>query len=301
MSTLNPQFTGGVETSWNSADAAVGTSCPQISNLQAQVSVLTNSITNEAVRLAVCKVLTDMVFLLDSLSLVAGPRAPAGIQEVVAILNIVRAGANSLALFIENNALRLEGLDDRLSETLDSSAYAINHEVRRIFNGDLAQICTERDDQETRGVIQHAQGVLTNCFQHCMINVARLFDASLTDAGLFQDWQSRRESSLRLYQDLSKLIALVQDSMKDSLEFAQAQSLYHAEDQLASFRGGSMQYLMYRDWQQFETLSDAIVASIRDGESPTDRLHHMGCYLETLLAHVKARSVLADLALEASA
>ena len=73
---------------------------------------------------------------------------------MVSILNTVRGEAYSLAVFIENNALRLDGLDDRLSETLDSSAYAINHEVRRIFNGDLANMNVDRDDLETRGALR---------------------------------------------------------------------------------------------------------------------------------------------------
>ena len=280
------------------AQACIASSYSQIPNLQSQVSVLTNSISDEAVRLAVGKVLTDMVFLLDYLSLVAGPRDLGGIKEVIAILNTVRGEARSLSLFIENHALKLEGLDDSLSDTLDSTAYAINHEVRRVFVGELSKMTLDRDDQESRGVLLHAQGVLTNCFQQCLINLARVFDASLTDARLFQDWQSRRESSLVLYHDLSELIELIKASEKDSLKYFPRQSLEYLEERLISFREGSMQCLMYKDWQQYEALSEEIISSIRHGESPADQLHHMGCYLETLLAHVKARSVLADLALE---
>lgn len=295
----NTQFTEIFERKTGPAGTLDGAAGSQRPNLQSHVSVLTNSISDEAVRLAVGKVLADLVFLLDYLSLVAGPRNVGGVKEVISILKTVRCEANSLAVFIENNALRLEGLGDHLRETLDSSAYAINHEVRRIFKSDLASMSLDRDDQETRGALLHAQGVLTNCFQQCMINLARVFDASLTDASLFQDWQSRRESSLVLYKDLSELIALVQASAKVSLEHFPEQSLDHLQARLASFREGSMQCLMYRDWHQFEALSEAIITSITSGENPADRLHHMGCYLETLLAHVKARSVLADLALEA--
>jgi hypothetical protein len=297
---LNSQFTESFELKIGPGQACVGTSYSdsQIPNLQSQVSVLTNSISDEAVRLAVGKVLTDLVFLLDYLSLVAGLRDFGGIKEVVSILNTVRGEAHSLAVFIENHALQLEGLDDRLSETLNSSAYAINHEVRRIFNGELADMNVDRDDKETRGSLVHAQGVLTNCFQQCMVDLARVFDASLTDARLFQDWQSRRESSLILYHDLSKLIELVQASEKDSLSHFPEEYWDDLEERLASFREGSMQSLMYKDWQQYEVLSKEIIASIRNGERPADLLHSMGCYLETLLAQVKARSVLADLSLE---
>jgi hypothetical protein len=238
------------------------------------------------------------VFLLDYLSLVAGPRDLGGIKEVISILNVARGGAYSLVSFIENHALRLDGLDELLSETLDSSAYAINHEVRRIFDGELAEVSLDQDNQETRGTLLHAQGVLTNCFQQCMVNLARMFDASLTDDRLFQDWQSRRESSLILYHDLSELIVFVQASEQDSLKYFPEQSLDDLEERLSSFREGSMQSLMYRDWQQYESLSDEIIAAVRNGERPADLLHHMGCYLKTLLAHVKARAVLADLVME---
>lgn len=301
MSTIlqsNTASIGLFEPQTSPGELNTGTSSSQAPNLHSHVNVLTNSISDEAVRLAVGKVLTDLVFLLDYLSLVAGPRGLGEMKEVVSILNTVRGEAYSLAVFIEDHALRLEGLDDCLSEALDSSAYAINHEVRRMFNDELAHMTLDRDDQEAHGTLQHAQGVLTNCFQQCMINLGRVFDASLTDAGLFQDWQSRRESSLALYRDLSELIALVQASQRDTLSNFPERSLDFLARRLTSFRHGSMQNLMYRDWQQYEALSEAIIASIRNRQKPTDLLHHMACYLETLLAHVRARSVLADLELE---
>jgi hypothetical protein len=295
---LDTEVTGSLPPKTSLKEVSVATPHSQVPNLQSQVTFLTNSITDEAVRLAVGKVLTDLVFLLDYLSLVAGPRNQGGIKEVVSILNTVRGEAYSLAVFIENHALRLEGIDESLSDTLDSSAYAINHEVRRIFNVELANMNLDLDDQETRGALEHAQGVLTNCFQQCMINLARVFDATMTDARLFQDWQSRREGSLILYNDLSELIAMVHACEKDSISSFPERSLDFLARRLTSFREGSMQSLMYKDWQQYETFSQEIIASIRNRERPAELLHHMGCYLETLLAHVKARSVLTDLAQE---
>jgi hypothetical protein len=295
---FNSLFAESLESDSGTQDPYATTTDSQIPNLQAQVIHLTNSISDEAVRLAVGKVLTDLVSILDYLSMVAGPREIGGIKEMLSILKTVRSEAYSLAAFIENHAMRLSGIDDLLKETLDSSAYAINHEVRRIFIGELGQMSLDRDTQETRGALMHAQGVLTNCFQHCLINLARVFDASLTDARLFQDWQSRRESSLILYQDLSELINLIQESQKELLPYSSRQSLTQLQNRLSAFRGGSMQCLMYKDWQQYETLSEQIIAAIRNGERPIDLMHNMGCYLETLLAHVKARSVLSDLSLE---
>ncbi len=260
-------------------------------NLQLQVTNLTKSISIVTLQLAVGKVMTDLVFLLDYLSVVSSDRLePEGFNEVLSILNTVKDEAYSLVAFIENHAIELAGLDESLSETLDCTAYAIKHEVRRIFDCELAVVRLGQSDQKTYGALLHAQGVLTNCFQQCMLNLVRVFDDSLTGASLFPDWQTRRERSLRLCRDLSDLIQFVHAGEKGSL--------FGLPERLASFREGSMQYLMYKDWHQYEIFSDQIIESIRNGDKPLRMLHRLGCYLETLLGHVKARSALADSVLE---
>lgn len=271
--------------------ANAGPSPSEYPNLQSQVTVLTSSISDEALRIAVEKVLADLVFLLDFLSLVkACPPDADGIREMRSILDTVRGEACSLVTFIENHAMRLEKLDEVLQEALDGTAFAINHEVRRIFESELADAQLGLAEQEIQESLLYAQGVLTNCFQQSMINLARVFDNSVTGARLFQDWQTRRERSLVLCRDLSALICLVQASEQEPLDCL--------ANQLRSFREGSMQWLIYRDWKEYEALSERIILSLRNRENPADLLHQLSCYLETLLAHVKARAVLADLSLE---
>ncbi len=262
----------------------------EFQNLQTRIAITTNSISDETLRKPVGRILTDLVFLLDYLSLVEGASREGGIRSVLSVLRAVRAEASSLVAFIENHALTLGGLDEVLHETLDSAAYGIKHEVRRIFETELAGVTFDQTDQETHGLLLDAQGVLTNCFQQCMVNLFRVFDDSLSAARLFHDWQARREHSLLLFKDLSALIDLVNDSEKESLT--------SIAEQIESFRLGSMRFLMYKDWQAYESLTEPIIASIENGESPIDLLHSFGCYLETLLGQVKGRAVLADSGLE---
>ncbi|HLE64405.1 MAG TPA: hypothetical protein VI750_14735, partial [Pyrinomonadaceae bacterium] len=79
---------------------------------------------------------------------------------------------------------------------------------------------------------------------------------------------------------------LIQDSGQKSLDYIAAH--------LRAFKEGSMQWLMYKDWQEYEALSEQVLGSISQGDNPKDLLHRLGCYLETLLAHVKTRGVLAE-------
>jgi hypothetical protein len=238
-------------------------------------------------KLSASRVMNNLVFLLDYLSIISDDR-PSGseaLTEVLSILDIVREEAESLVTYIEGHALKLHGSEGRLAETFDRTAYAIKHEVRRIFEGELARVQFKEVDHEVCAALFHARGVLTNCFQQCLITVARVFDNTLTGANFFEDWQARRDNSLILYQDLDDLI--------EHVKAAQQGSLADIAEQLTSFREGSMQYLMYKDWQQYETFSDRIIDLIENGESPDDQLHHLCCYLETLFGHVKARAVLA--------
>jgi hypothetical protein len=257
-------------------------------NLQSRVTLLVNTIDDEAVRIVVAKVFADMVFLLDYLSLVdANPQDCGRVLDKLSILYAVRGEANSLVDFIEQHALKCEGMDELLRDTLDGTAYAIKHEVRRILDGELAEAKGAEDQQKVYGSLIHAQGVLTNCFQQCMISLARVFDENISGAQLFHDWQVRLQRSLLLCEDLTTLTELVQDGSEESLD--------HISRHLSSFKEGSMQWLMYKDWQEYESLSEQVIWSINQGENPADLLHRLGCYLETLLAHVKTRGVLAEL------
>ena len=268
----------------------LGSLCSDFPNLQLQLTTLTKSISDDALQLAVGKVMTDLVFLLDSLSIVpSDPSEPEPFNEVLSILNTVKSEAYSLVAFIENQVMELEGLDETLSDTLDRSAYAIKHEVRRIFESEIAEVRLNQANQQARGLLVHAQGVLTNCFQQCMIDLARVFDENLTGTRLFPDWQTRRECSLQLCRDLSELIGFIHAGEKGSLS--------GLPERLASFREVSM-HLIYKDWHQYEILADQIIKSIGNGERPLNLLHHLGCYLETLLGLVKTRSVLAESASE---
>jgi hypothetical protein len=286
---LNTPFSGFAPSRLNEA-ASSQTPYSEFPNLHTRIAITTNSIPDETLRRPVGRILTDLVLLLDYLSLVEDVSREGGTRSVLSVLRAVRAEASSLVAFIENHALTLGGLDEVLHETLDSAAYGIKHEVRRIFETELAGVTSDQTDQETHGLLLDAQGVLTNCFQQCMVNLFRVFDDSLSAARLFHDWQARREHSLLLFKDLSSLIDLVNDTERESLAFI--------AEQIESFRLGSMRFLMYKDWQAYEALTEPIVASIENGESPIDLLHSFGCYLETLLGQVKGRAVLADSGLE---
>jgi hypothetical protein len=107
-----------------------------------------------------------------------------------------------------------------------------------------------------------------------MVNLARVVDPSVTDVRLFQDWRARRERSIVLCHDLSSLIRLVHICEKGNGRLDQL------DIELESFREGSMKYLIYRDWKQYQTISSQVIESISNGKRSTNLLHQLRCYLE---------------------
>jgi hypothetical protein len=256
-------------------------------NLQSQVTAFLNSLTDETVRIVLGKVLSDLVFLLDYLSLVeTNPDKPNRILERLSILHAVRGEAHALGDFIETHALHISGLDKTLISALDATAYAIRHEVRRVFEGELDQAKSDTNDRNVYGSLIHTQGVLTNCFRQCMIGLIRVYDRNVSGLLLFNDWKTYRDRSMMLAQDLTALAQLVQDPAHTSTEII--------VERLKSFKSGSMQWLMYKDWNEYDVLAHEVIVAMNRGECPDDQLHKLGCYLETLLAHVKSRSVLSE-------
>jgi hypothetical protein len=264
----------------------------EVPNLQLRVTQLTGTITDETARIVVAKVLTDLVFLLDYLSLDETDVAElTRLTERLSILYAIRKEATSLVYFIENQSARLRRLNNGLNETLDGIAYGIKHEMKRIFEEELAVARFERDERRLHGTLVHAHGVLTNCFEQCMIGLVRVFDKSLSGAKLFENWKTRRERALVLIGDLAGLVSLIKEGPRVPSETIVSQ--------LRAFKDGSMRSLMYKDWQEYEQLSEQLIHSLTNEATKTTTadqlLHRFSCYLETLLAHVKTRAVLVEL------
>jgi hypothetical protein len=53
-----------------------------------------------------------------------------------------------------------------------------------------------------------------------------------------------------------------------------------------------MQFLMYKDWDEYERFTEELVLSIGNSQKLAPVLHSFRCYLETLVGQVKLRAVL---------
>ncbi len=261
-----------------------------VSLFRSQISVLLTHIDAPASQTMLRRIFGDLACILEHLNDIENDLVlNHDVHDTLARFKRVREEALALVIFIESQALHSEGLDEKLFKALDGISYAITHELRRVFRVELIGLDSDQARHIVRGRIIHSHGLLSNCFQQSTISLANVFDSTITGAMLFDDLQLRLQQSLVLCRDLWKLTRLVERAEANGDD----QSIIAFVQGLSQFRHGSMHYLMYKDWEEYEIFERKIMAA----NSLTDLVPMLGpflCYLEALYGHVRMRAALKD-------
>ena len=239
-------------------------------------------------RRVVGTVFQDLLRLLECLSILEGHlRHVNTAEETLAFFQLIRDEARSLIEFIKTDAINCSEVSGELADTLDGLAFALSHDLRRVFEGEY-ETSAESSAYVVLGRVHRAHDVLTNCLQQSTISLALVYDPTLTVTQLFNNTERRYRQSLKLCSDLECLRDLVQEFVEGHTTSGELNA------GLETFRRDSLEFLMYSDWPQFESFCERVSIS---GEGPSglaEVLHQFLCYLETLVRQVKMRAVLAD-------
>jgi|SRR5215813_207212 len=254
--------------------------------LQTRVEHAIGRINDLAVRETAASTLEQLVRLLNWLRLVdSNLKKLDHLRENLSLLELVHLEARSLLEYLQVKAIEVNGHSTPLRDVLDGIVYSLTHDLRRIFEEELAGSVAEQSTPVVYGKIVHAQGLLNNCLQQSMITLVQLFDPELDGSVLF-DAEERLQQSLVLCADLLSLIKLARRTQ------TRPDELNSLVEEIIKFRDGSMQYLMYRDWRGYEKLAHEIAMSIEYNGDPIPLVHQFQCFLETLFGHVRMRAVL---------
>nr|AXL06097.1 hypothetical protein [uncultured bacterium] len=259
--------------------------------LSAPLAALVESLSPAAVSETMRRVFVDLARLLDYLRLIEKKvQQNQLLASTFSVFNNIQKESLALIEHIEASISNLEGANEELLSTLDGVSYAIGHEIGRVYGFELVGI-SDPHSPPIRAKLERAHGLLRNCFQQSTITLTQVFDTALDGEELFNDFQARREEALVLYRDLWNLVHLARRADKECDQFSVALLLAH----LKRFRDGSMCFLMYKDWEEYERFVKRVAAARRVLEiGPA--LEGLACYLETLLGQVRLRSVLASIA-----
>ena len=211
------------------------------------------------------------------------------LKQTLPIFALVNDETRSLIEFIETRTLRADGLPGVVSDALDSTNYAISMELRKVFSSELEGVGAIRNASNIYSRIECAHGLLRNSFQQSVIGLAQVFNPALDGSQLFVNHQIRLEQSLILRNDLWTLLQLAKRAEKERELFP----LERLTQALASFREGSLRFLMYKDWEACERFIEEIGAA-RGAVRLEHVSHRLAAYLEALFSQINMRAVLAN-------
>lgn len=252
------------------------------------LAAVVRGIGEEAPRQFVGGLFADTLRLLGQVGRLRDAVAEGGTRPGVGnVLAALKKSSSYLLTNIETAELRVDGLPAPLTEALEAAAFALRHELRRVFETELAGAADR--GPETRDVLR-ACALLENCFQQLTICLARTFEPGLKGAELFESYRRRREQSFALRAELKALLMATRAAER---EFGVLTSLALI-NRVNRFRRESLHHLSYRDWEDFERFADAMELSYESDEVAGPLLHKFSCYIEALLSQVEMRGVLAD-------
>ena len=209
----------------------------------------------------------------------------AHLKRLLPVFALVHEETRALLDFIEARALRVEGVEPKVRELLDGTAYAVRMELRKAFEYELAGVCSLRQTPQVYSKLETANGLLRDCYRQSVVALAQSFEPSLDGKQLFPSFETKLEQSLALRRELWDLIKFVRLAEGGALETPPLIK------RLGEFHEGSQRYLMYKDWEPMERFTEE-VESARTPAEMAQTLHRFVAFLETLFGQVNMRAVL---------
>ena len=249
-----------------------------------------HSVTPASLAADILIVFSNLAKLLKYLrSIESALRRDQALKQTLPVFTLINEETHLLLDFIETRALRTDGINETVFDTLDGTNYAISMELRKVFSHELVGLIELRQAPPIYVKIENAHGLLRESFQQSMVGLARLFDPTLDGSRLFETYKNKLEQALALRRDLWELLQSVRRAKEERDRVSAAPLM----EQLASFRQRSLRYLMYKDWEACERFMEEVAAA-RGVVELAPVLHRFATYLETLLGQVNMRAVLAD-------
>jgi hypothetical protein len=209
------------------------------------------------------------------------------LRRTVLIFSLITSESRLLMTFVEKRALRGLLPESALYQLYDSFVYCVPLELKKVLNTELLDISVARQADSVRSRVENSHGILKDCFQQSVVQLAQTFDPTVSGADIFPDFTAKREQSVMLRQGLITLIKSLREfgSRRDEA------SALRMKDEISTFYDHNIKYLMYRDWSGFELF---FIEILKCGSLPALQqiAHRFDTFLMTLLREVQKRSIL---------
>jgi hypothetical protein len=263
----------------------------RISN--AAIARLVRSVEDPVQRKHAAKVFLELFRLLHYLEY-ADPEGAAeeDLRGMILIFSLITSETRLLTSYLERRVLKSLRPETPLYEMYDSFVYCIPLELKKVINTELLDISVVRQRDGIHARIENSHGILKDCFQQSIVQLAQMFELEIDGETIFADFTAKLEQSVELRDGLGKLILSLRrfQSQRDETSAASMKT------EISSFYDEFMRYLMYRDWSGFEIFFIEILkCSSLPGLQQIS--HRFDTFLTTLFREVQKRAILREVPL----
>ncbi len=253
-----------------------------------RISRLIRGIPDGAGRRQAAKVFLELFRLLHYLEFTDPTRLPEGqLRDTILPFALVTSEARLLLSYIEKRVLKGREVSTPVDQVYDSLVYCVPLELRKVMNTELSDISVTRQADNVRTRVENSHGILKDCFQQSIVQLAQAFDPEVDGARIFPDFIARREQSLHVRDALAEVIRAVRAFQAEKSEATAGRM----KDRISGFYDHQIKYLMYRDWAGFELFYIEIL-KCASMSGLGQIAHRFETFLVTLLREVQKRSFL---------
>jgi hypothetical protein len=238
------------------------------------------------------KVFLELFRLLHYLDYADPSRADEELKNTILVFALITSETRLLLSYLERRVLRSLDPAGPLYELYDSFVYCVPLELKKVINTELLDISVARQSDNVRARVENSHGILKDCFQQSVVQLAQVFDPSVAGRDIFPDFTAKLEQSVQLRDSLGKLIKAVREFQARKEDAASVR----LKEAISRFYDNHMKLLMYRDWSGFELF---FIEILKCTSLPALLLisHRFETFLTTLYREVQKRSILQNVPL----
>lgn len=216
----------------------------------------------------------------------AGLKLDRPLKQYLVLFALLNEEMKSLSESIRTRFLKNRETGHALQNAAELISYSLRVEAQRVMRRELIMLQGESDPGAVYTRVENSHGLLRNCCRSCITTLVQSVDPAFDAAALFPSRSGELVASEKLRQDLWNLRRYLKDVIDNREELNPTSVM----ERLISFKEGSLRFLMYRDWAEFEAFSDALAVSGNFLELRT-QIRKFTDFLETLIQEVSKRSV----------
>jgi hypothetical protein len=260
------------------------------------VAGIIRGIPDPGVRRQAAKIFLELFRLLHYLEFADPERVPEEeLKNTVLVFALISSEARLLLAYIERRVLRTIDPETRLHELYDSFVYSLPFEMKKVVSTELVDISVARQPDIVRARVENSHGILKDCFQQSLVQMAQVFDPMIQGRDIFEDFTAKFEQSVELREQLARLVHVVREFQTHRDETTAADM----KEAISRFYDTDMKYLMYRDWSGFELFFIEIL-KCPSLSALIQISHRFETFLSTLHREVQKRSILQNTGLGSS-